>query len=151
VRKKASEGLDRSVNADLWRNTLSGIPSLYGRLSYLAALRDPNSGRYEHHGLALVFGADEAHKGLRQSHSEVFAEWLQLDLEGQHADLALYLSGLGENRSEVMTTWMQVKHYQTLVPSSIRGLERRLYLANLGALIQLMANEDKACGKNPAA
>ena len=151
MRKKASEGLDRSVNADLWRNTLSGIPSLYGRLSYLAALRDPNSGRYEHHGLALVFGADEAHKGLRQSHSEVFAEWLQLDLEGQHADLALYLSGLGENRSEVMTTWMQVKHYQTLVPSSIRGLERRLYLANLGALIQLMANEDKACGKNPAA
>ena len=143
--------MDRSVNADLWRNTLSGIRTIYGRLSYLAALRDSNSGRYEHHGLALVFGAEEAHKGLRQSHSEVFAEWLQLDLEGQHADLALYLSGLGENRSTVMATWMELKHYQTLVPSSIRGLERRLYLANLVALIQLMANEDKACGKNPAA
>jgi len=151
VRKKASEGLDRSVNADLWRNTLAGIRSIFGRLSYLAALRDPNSGRYEHHGLALVFGADEAHKGLRQSHSEVFAEWLQLDLEAQHADLALYLSELGENRSTVMATWMQLKHYQTLVPSSIRGMERRLYLANLGALIQLMSNEDKACGRNPAA
>jgi len=151
VRKKASEGLDRSVNADLWRNTLAGIRSIFGRLSYLAALRDPNSGRYEHHGLALVFGADEAHKGLRQSHSEVFAEWLQLGLAAQHTDLTLYLSGLGEDRSTVIETWMQVKHYQTLVPSSIRGVERRLYIANLAALIQLMANEDKACGKNPAA
>jgi len=151
VRKKSIEGLDRSVNADLWRNTLSRIESIFGRLSYLASLRDPNSGRYEHHGLALVFGADEAHKGLRQSHSEVFAEWLQLDLEAQHADLALYFSGLGEDRSTVIATWQQVKHYQTLVPSSIRGLERRLYMANLAVLIQLMGNEDRACGRNPAA
>jgi hypothetical protein len=151
VRKKASEGLDRSLSGDLWRNTLSSIRSVFGKLIYLAGLRNPNSGRYEHHGLALVFGADEAHNGLRRSHTEIFSKWQQLDLEAQYADLTTYLSGLEEERSTVIETWMQVKHYQTLVPSSIRGLERRLYLANLVALIQLMRNADTLSGKNPAA
>lgn len=43
---------------DLWRRTLSGIPSIYGRLAFLASLRDVNTGRYEHHGLAMIFGAE---------------------------------------------------------------------------------------------
>jgi hypothetical protein len=151
VGKKASASLDRSISGDLWRNTLARIQSVFGRLIYLAGLRDPNNGRYEHHGLALVFGADEAHKALRQSHAQVFGEWLQLNLQEQHADLALYLSGLEENRSTVISTWIDLKHYQTLVPGSIRGPDRRLYIANLIALIQLMQNEDNACGKDPAA
>jgi hypothetical protein len=151
VRKKASESLDRSISGDLWRNTLAKIQSLFGRLIYLAGLRDPNSGRYEHHGLALVFGSDEAHKALRQSHALVFVEWLQLNLQQQQADLTLYLSALEEDRSTVVGTWMDLKHYQSWVPGSIRGPDRRLYIANLVALIQLMQNEDNACGKDPAA
>lgn len=151
VQNEASEVLDRSVSGDLWRNTLSRIQSIFGRLTYLADLRDPNSGRYEHHGMALVFGAEEAHNALRRSHAEVFAEWLRMDLEGQHADLALYLAGLSDDRSTVIATWTEVQHYQTLVPSSIRGPERKLYIANLHALIKLMRNQDTACAPDPTA
>ena len=65
----AGVAFDRSASADLWRNTISQIPSVFGRLVYLASLRNPNNGSYEHHGLALVFGEDEANKALKNSHT----------------------------------------------------------------------------------
>jgi hypothetical protein len=46
--------LERSATADLFKNTLSRIPTLFGRLAYLASLRDSNSGIYRHYGLASI-------------------------------------------------------------------------------------------------
>jgi hypothetical protein len=151
VRKLFRPVLDRSVTADVWRNTLSRIPTIFGRLNYLAGLRDPNTGRYRHHGLELVYGRVDSNKALRQSHADAFAEWIKLGLPGQHADLLLYLSDLDEDRRSVMATWLQLKHYETLVPGSILGLERRLYIADLVALIQLLKNEPAVSGPNPDA
>jgi len=52
--------LERSAAADLWKHTLSRIPTAYGRLMYLGSLRDPNSGIYRHHGLSAAFGREES-------------------------------------------------------------------------------------------
>ena len=67
---------DRGAAADLWRHTLAQIPTVFGRLVYLATLRDANTGVYEHHGLSQIFGEEEADRTLRQSHIEMFNEWL---------------------------------------------------------------------------
>ena len=58
--------LERSADTDLWRHTLSQIPVLTGRLVYLSALRSPVTGKYEHHGLALLFGDQESDKAIRR-------------------------------------------------------------------------------------
>src|SRR5216683_4844157 len=42
--------LERGAANDLWRHTLSQIPAVFGRMVYLAGLRN-GRGRYEHHGL----------------------------------------------------------------------------------------------------
>ena len=74
--------LQRSASADLFRNTLSRIPTMFGRLAYLASLRDPNSGVYEQHGLMSIYGDNKSRQALAQSHShsEVFQDWLDLPL-----------------------------------------------------------------------
>jgi len=128
---------DRSAASDLWRNTLSQIPSVFGRLVYLASLRNPNNGLYEHHGLALVFGEEEANKALKNSHSAVFADWLSFNLEQQKADLDLYISGLFEDKRTVVETWIRLAPYKNLPPTSIRGVERRLYLSDFSTLLDL--------------
>ena len=135
-----SAALDRSAASDLWRNTLSQIPSVFGRLVYLASLRNPNSGRYEHHGLALIFGEDEANKALKKSHSQLFAEWLAFSVEQQKADLDLYISGLFEDKRTVVETWLKLAPYRNLIPSMVRGVERRLYITDLTALMELLRN-----------
>ena len=142
---------DRSAAADLWRNTISQIPSVFGRLVYLASLRNPNNGAYEHHGLALVFGEDEANKALKSSHAAVFAEWLSFNLEQQKADLDLYISGLFEDKRLVVDTWIRLAPYRNLPPASVRGVERRLYVADFTALLELLKSANGVSASDPDA
>ena len=60
--------LERTATADLFKNTLSRIPTVFGRLAYLASLRGPDSGVYGHHGLTLMFGREESKRALARSH-----------------------------------------------------------------------------------
>jgi hypothetical protein len=142
---------DRSAASDLWRNTLSQIPTVFGRLVYLASLRNPNNGNYEHHGLSLVFGEDEANRALKDSHSAVFAEWLNFNLEQQKADLDLYLAGLFEDKRLVVETWVRLAPYQNLVPATIRGVERRVYMSDLAALVELFRTAYGVAAPDPDA
>ena len=142
---------DRSAASDLWRNTLSQIPTVFGRLVYLASLRNANNGHYEHHGLGLVFGEDEANRALKDSHASVFAEWLTFNLEQQKADLDLYLAGLFEDKRVVVETWVRLAPYQNLIPTSIRGVERRLYINDLAALMELFKNVYAVAALDPDA
>ena len=133
--------MERATAAELWRNTLAQIHSLFGRMVYLASLRDHNTGRYEHHGMAEVFGGDQADQALRESHAKTFAEWLSYGLEQQKADLDLYLSVFETDRRTILKTWIRLAPYRNLPPASAREVERRLYLADLEAILELLNNE----------
>lgn len=141
--------LDRGAVSNLWRNTLSQIPSVFGRLVYVSSLRNANNGRYEHHGLALLFGEDDANKALRKSHAELFAEWLTFSLEQQKRDLELYLSGLPDDREVVLENWVKLAPYRNLIPSSVRTVDRRLYITDLTALLGVLKNAGGAGGSDP--
>lgn len=143
--------LDRGAVSNLWRNTLSQIPSVFGRLVYVSSLRNPNNGRYEHHGLALIFGEDDANKALKKSHIQLFSEWLTFNLEQQRADLDLYLSGLPDNRDLVLENWIKLAPYRNLIPSSVRGVERRLYITDLTTLLGVLKNAGAGGGPDPDA
>ena len=135
-----ADRLQRTAAADLWRNTLSQIPTVFGRLVYLSSLRSPVTGKYEHHGLALVFGDEEASRALKKSHSQAFAVWLNFNLEQQKADLDLFLSSVLEDKRAVLETWLSVRTYRTFIPASAKTVEKRLYLADIEALIALLKN-----------
>ncbi len=142
-------GAERGAAADLWRHTLSQIPSVFGRLVYLASLRDPNTGRYEHHGLAQMFGEGEADSALRESHTRAFSEWLAYNLEQQKSDLDLYLSSFQSDRRTILSTWIRLAPYRNLVPVSARDPDRRLYLADLEALLEILRTENDVAAPDP--
>jgi hypothetical protein len=133
--------LDRGAAADLWRNTLAQIPSIFGRLVYLCSLRDANTGVYQHYGLSQVFGDQAADEALRQSHQQVFREWLRFSLEQQKADLDLYLASVEGNRRTILETWVRLAPYRNLVPSATREVERQLYLRDLETILELLKGE----------
>ena len=145
-RAEASAALDRSAASNLWRNTLSQIPSIFGRLVYISSLRNPNNGRYEHHGLALVYGEDQSNRALKKSHSETFKEWLTFSLEQQKADVELYISGLPDEPVQVIRTWLKLAPYRNLIPTSVRGVERRIYIDDLMVVLEVLKNAYGAGG-----
>lgn len=146
---KTGRAFQRNPASDLWRNTLSQIPSVFGRMAYLASLRNQNNGEYKHHGLAMVFGDDEANRALQEAHENAFAEWLGYSLEQQKADLDLYLSSLDESKRTVVETWLKLTHYQNLIPTIVMEMQRELYVADLHALLALLRNEYGVASPSP--
>jgi hypothetical protein len=132
---------ERSASGDLWKNTLSRIPTVYGRLAYLASLRDTNSGVYRHHGLAGMFGRDETAKAIRESHRSVFYEWLNLPLAEKHEQIIGYLNSLEDSCSVVLDHWVSARPYKNLLPEGVRKMEVELFLRELDALMEIVRND----------
>jgi hypothetical protein len=141
ITNRPRQVLERGAASDLWRHTLSQIPTIFGRLVYLSSLRDVNSSKYEHHGLALVFGEKESDRALKESHNVAMAEWLNFGLEQQKADLDLYLSQLTFDKQTILESWLQSMPYRNLPPVSVKSPARKLFIADLEALLSLLKGE----------
>lgn len=151
INTRTKQILERGAASDLWRHTLSQIPSIFGRLVYLSGLREMNSGRYEHHGLALVFGQRESERALKESHHTAMTEWLNYGLEHQKADLDLYLSGLTVDKRTVLESWLRTNPYRNLTPGSIKSPAKKLFISDIEILLELLRNELGVAGENPDA
>jgi hypothetical protein len=141
--------LERDAREDLWLHTLSQIPTLFGKLQYLASLRDPNTGTYEHHGLSLVFGEKEATKAMRQNHKRTFADWLALGLAEQESDLENYLVGLRSPLGEILASWELLEPWKLYVPLGVMASEKALYSADLRTICRILTQRyaDDAPGR----
>jgi hypothetical protein len=128
--------LERSAKADLFKNTLARIPTIFGRLTYLASLRDSSSGVYRHHGLACIFGRDESRKALAESHEAVFQEWLNLALAEKKDDLSEYIDALEDPRPVVLEHWTRIPTYHSYMPASARPSERELFRIEFEVLLE---------------
>ena len=132
--------LERNALADLWKHTLSQIPSTYGRLVYLASLRDANSGSYRHYGLSAAFGREESLGALRKSHEDTFREWLGLPLAAKSADLSTHFQHVEESTSEVVRYLARGTPYLSQAPDSASPAQRRQFRAEMEILLELIKN-----------
>jgi hypothetical protein len=133
--------LERNALADLWKHTLSQIPNTYGRLAYLASLRDPNSGAYRHYGLSAAFGREESAGALRKSHEDTFLEWLQLPLSLKTTDLREHFQNLEENPRAVMMYLARGMSYLNQTPDSASHAQRRQFQKEMEILLELLRND----------
>lgn len=141
-RFKVKGTLERSAPADLFKHTLSKIPSVFGKVAYLSSLRDPNSGNYRHHGLAASFGREESAKALKDSHETYFNEWLSMPISAKHQDLKEYLRGVDESPALVLHHWKKTALLTLFTPASVRPAARALFLQEMDTLVRLLSSGD---------
>lgn len=132
--------LEQSAAGDLWKHTLSQIPTVYGRLAYLASLRDHNSGIYRHHGLAALFGREESNKALRESHEQIFLEWIGLSMREKRLDLGRHFATLEEPAKVVVNYLLDSRAYTSQAPASALEMEQELFCTDLEALLETLRN-----------
>lgn len=135
--------LERTAAADLVKNTVSKIPTIFGRLAYLASLRDPNSGIYYHHGLGAIFGRDQSRKALAETHENVFHQWLSMALEEKYVDLQQYLAALEEPSISVLAHWSNNQAYRGYYPSSARKSEKELYFGSMEMMRSILNSKGR--------
>ena len=150
--KAKEKTYERGTKGDLWMRDLSQIPTSYGRLVYLAGLRDPNTGRYEHYGATGDSSSWEANQQLKRIHETAFKEWVSYALEQKKSDLEFYIAGIGQvDRAELIDAWLRLTPYKNLVPGSIQGPERQKHVSDFEAILGLLKNVYGVASPDPDA
>jgi len=126
---------------DVWVPILCQIPTAFGRIAYVAGLRNENSGTYHHFKLALRYTDEEADRFLRASHQQIFGEWLTFPLEQQRRELKEYLESIKGEREVVLESWLTLQPYRNLIPFGARDAERLLFISDLEVIVEILRNE----------
>jgi hypothetical protein len=141
----------RDISTETPFRELAHIATSYGRLVYLANLRNPDNGRYEHYGSenALPFTINQE---LTRLHEEIFREWLTYSLARKKADIELYIAGIEfTDPAELIDTWLRLTPYKNLVPATIQGPERRKHISDFEAILGLLKNVYGVASPDPSA
>lgn len=127
----------KSALDDFAANTLSAVPGLLGRLSYVGRLHD-GKGAYNHWGLAKVYGDDTAQSAIRASHRELLSQVLK-------KPLAVLLKDVRESCANQQLT--EEEFLDSLAhsgPKQLSPAANAHLKAVLSALSELLASRDNA-------
>lgn len=130
----------RRVIEDFTSRTLSAFPAEFLRLSYVASLRC-SGGSYRHDGLTALYPDAAVQEALAYCHEELFFRILEMSLEQQEWDLRTSLADSGEDFGETLLRWRESEAYRGLVPEAQPSYLADLFLSNVRALLDVMAEE----------
>ena len=131
----------KSALEDFETNTLGAVPGLLGRLSYVGGLRDgkgTGTGRYEHWGLARVYGDDAAQSAIRASHRVLLSEVLKKPLAVLLKDVPASCANEHLTESEFLAALAQSS------PKPLSPAARAHLGSVLSALSALVENRENA-------
>ena len=131
----------KSALEDFKTNTLGAVPGLLGRLSYVGGLRDgkgTGTGRYDHWGLARVYGDDAAQSAIRASHRVLLSEVLKKPLAVLLKDVPASCANEHLTESEFLAALAQSS------PKPLSPAARAHLASVLSALSALVENRENA-------
>lgn len=127
----------KSCSEDLIKATLAKVPGTWGKLQYVASLREPD-GTYVHWGLACLHGERAVHEALAEVHEGLLEEVLYSQLRELLADL----KGEAKNRGSSPLGYLSdlSRSSTELLPRRSREKTRRRFSSVLTALSALVQN-----------
>jgi hypothetical protein len=132
---------NKSIVQDFTLTTLAGIPGLFGRLTYMASLRDLSSGRYEHSGLSVLYPDEAIQQALQLCHEQIFERILEMALAAQEEDLRSCLEGMQGGIAGAIAHWRRMEVYRVLLPENSPDYLKELFCSNLRALLEILQGE----------
>jgi hypothetical protein len=139
---------NRRIVQDFTLTTLAAIPGEFGRLTYMASLRDLSSGRYEHAGLAALYADEAVQVALELCHEQIFERLLETPLAKQEVDLRECLERMPGGLCSTLAHWRRLEAYRVLMPERAPDYLKELFCSNLRALLELLQEE---CSTAPSA
>lgn len=124
-----------AIKDDFVLRTLANVPGMWGKLLYVAELREND--KYVHWGLARIYGEEATQLALLEVHRELFLQVLRTPLRQLAADIVRSAAGKQEEVSVFLESL--VEKCSSLVPSDIGGGSVVHFHSTLAALSRLPA------------
>jgi hypothetical protein len=117
---------------------IEDIPTVFGRLVYLAAMLDLERGVYRHPILSHLRPSTNIDHILRRAHGQIFRRWLELNLRQQQAEITRYFgcgpmgsAGYGALGPTLLRQLRDSDAFRTLPPPEAADYERALFTSNM--------------------
>lgn len=123
-----------AIKDDFFERTLSKIPGLFGKLDYVAELRE--QGRYVHWGLERIYGEKGLQRTMAEVHRGLFLQVLRTPLRQLLEDVT---RSAAEQRSDVrqyLQALMRTRH--SLAAPNLGGASDAHFNSIVAALLSLL-------------
>ncbi len=134
----ASEELQAAAAADFKRHTLASFDTQLACVVYVASLRDYNTGRYYHDGLAALYGPAAAEMALASCHDALFQQVVRMSAAELVSDLIGFIEQTDGSRNEILQSWQTLKAYQTLIPLRSDSVSTQLFMSNMNIAVMIL-------------
>jgi len=121
---------------DFWMQQFQKVPTLFGRLAFVAAFRDRSTGQYAS-TTPTDYDLAENSRVLQKIHTTTFRHWLTKDLEEQTHDVGSYLA-TPEGRAAYLSFGRR-ELAEILVPTDAQPHEAQLFRNDLNTILQILS------------
>jgi hypothetical protein len=135
---------------DFLRRTLGKISCALARLIYLASMRDCNTGRYRHDGLAARFSAETAGEALEMAHREIFYAVAALPLCELVQQMQTYFESSHESQAELLRAWRRLEPYRIAVPLGVNTTAAALFISNVKLALVILPRSRQQVQAHPS-
>ena len=123
---------------DLENRTLASLPGCFGRLIYLASMRDYNTGQYYHEGLVNRFSERVADEAITRSHREAFQHLLRSPLAEMVSELERYVASTSAETDQLLETWERLQPYRIAVPAQSSPALAQFFTSNVKIALAIL-------------